>query len=87
MAGLVTKLNRVLKANLDHYQSGLDHIEHSDRVTGFIVSSEFRTLDHRARQKLLATILKRELNDAERTRIGPIVTMTPDEADIGKRAA
>ena len=87
MATLLTKLNKLLSAKLPAFQSGLDYAEGSERVIGFVVSTAFSSTDHRTRQKKLRSILEQELSDEDMARIGPIVTMNPAEADVGRNAA
>ncbi len=89
---LIRKLERLLASHLADFQAGLLPGSGHDRVTGYVVSSEFRGKDHTARQrKLLALLnnLEREgrITGQERARVGPIVTMTPAEAEIGDTAA
>lgn len=78
---LQDKIEGILKAKLENYSSGLETTPGTKRIMGFIVSSSFRS-DHHARQKKLGKILDENLEKHELDRVGPIVTMTPEEAEI-----
>ncbi|MCK4343347.1 MAG: hypothetical protein KAY37_16655 [Phycisphaerae bacterium] len=80
MVKLLKKVENVLNAKLSEFRNGLEE-ETSGRILGFIVSSAFTGRTHEERQARLAKILKKELNSADLAKIGPIVTMTPEEAD------
>ena len=89
---LIKKLNRLLADHLDDFASGLIPGESNDRVLGFIVSAKFVGHDHADRQTMLLDLLRQFVNDGrlserEHERIGPIVTMTPDEATLKDDAA
>lgn len=83
----ISKLNKILGARLKNFQSGLMRGERSNRVMGYIVSTDFSRIDHHRRQEKMMKILEKELTPSELERVGPIVTMTPLEADIGESAA
>ncbi len=78
--GFINKLNHILSDELANFRSGLERGASNDRVTGFVISSDFDRLSHTQRQRRLATILERRLSEGERNRVGPIVTMSQAEA-------
>ncbi len=61
---------------------GLESIASSGRVTGWIATTAFDGRGDRERQALLWELLERELTPAERSRVGPIVALTPAEAEF-----
>lgn len=71
-----------MNGQLSGFVSGLDEDGETGRVMGFIVSSDFDDLDQQVRQQRLKALLESGLSREEMSRIGPIVTMTPDEAVI-----
>jgi acid stress-induced BolA-like protein IbaG/YrbA len=75
-------VNRVLQANLAGYVSALEQVPETGRIMGFVVSSAFTDLSDRKRQRLLNKLLYAALDRQELLRVGPIVTMTPDEASV-----
>ena len=62
--------------------SGLDEDGQTGRVMGFVISSDFDGLDEQSRQQKLKALLESQFRRKQMPRIGPIVTMTPDEAAI-----
>lgn len=87
MRPLIAKVEKVLRTSFASFRSGLEPAERADRVLGFIVSTDFVGLDHGKRQAHLKRVLEQGLSQDELARIGPIITMTPAEADIGEAAA
>ena len=83
MGKIVQKVTKILEQNLDDFRSGLEESQ-TQRITGFIVSSSFSGLSHEQRQDLLweEVLGGDKLTKDERNLLGPIVTMTPDEASI-----
>lgn len=91
-SALIRKLDNALARHLSDYQSGLLPGAGHNRVTGYIVSTDFQGKDHATRQRRLNALLDRlvtcgDLSAVERGRIGPIATMTPAEARISDSAA
>lgn len=82
MASILETIEAILRDQLHGFVSGLDQDEQTDRVMGFVISSDFDDLDQKARQRRLAEPLESRLSPEQMLRIGPIVTMTPDEAAI-----
>ena len=80
---ILSRTEKALAAELSEFRSGLEIAEVSQRVFGFVVSSDFEGMDHHERQGRLRSILQAALAGEELERVGPIVTMTPAEADIG----
>lgn len=73
----------ILQANLrDLRADGLEEVPDTGRVTGFIVSRDFCDMDDNARQDRLWQLLEKDLKPTELQRIGPIVLLTPAEAEI-----
>lgn len=87
LKSLIEKIEQALDAELAEFRSGLEPAERSDRVLGFIVSADFENSEHADRQNRLKSILSNLLDAEEILLVGPIVTMTPDEANIGDSAA
>jgi hypothetical protein len=79
---LIKKIERVLREDFLDFRSGLESAESAERVLGFVVSSDFEGRDDRDRQGKLKTILEGALSRDELRLVGPIVTMTPAEAEI-----
>lgn len=76
------KIIKALRNDLDaELVDGLDTVRETHRVMGFVASKRFKNLDHAARQKLLWKIINK-LDPAPKNNIGPIVTMTPEEAEL-----
>jgi hypothetical protein len=84
---LITKVEMLLATHFSDLRSGLEPAERADRVLGFVVSPDFEGLDHRKRQARLKSALEANLPAEELSLIGPIITMTPAEAEIGDTAA
>ena len=83
MGTLLEKLTHILGQHLDEFRSALEGAPETRRITGFVVSSSFVGLSHQDRQDLLwRTIDDARMTEEECDLIGPIVTMTPDEASL-----
>ncbi len=82
MASILETIEAILRDQLAGFVSGLDQDEQTGRVMGFIISSDFDNLDQKTRQRKFAEALESKLSPDQMLRIGPIVTMTPDEAAI-----
>lgn len=81
MESLQQKVVERLREHLDEdLADGLETVPGSGRVTGWISTAAFEGKDHSARQELLWGIVDRELEEEERAKVGPIVTLTPTEA-------
>jgi len=84
----IKKLDALLATKLKGYRSGLGKNHDRSRILGYVVSSDFSRLDdHAKRQKKLWKILASEFSEKELEDVGPIITMTPAEADVGEDAA
>ena len=83
---LIAKIEKALHTELEDFQSGLLRNMPGERVLGYVVSSDFSGKQHSARQRRLDAILKQALTEEELLRLGPIATLTPQEADIGRKA-
>ena len=57
-------------------------VEGTGRVLGSVITSAFRGLDHDARQQRVWKYLEDALTPEEMQHVGPIVTLTPAEANI-----
>ena len=86
MVKILMRIKRMLKKELAGFESGLDENKQTGRVIGYIVSSDFINLSQKRRQQKLDKLLKAELSKEEMRRVGPIVTMTPEEASIDELA-
>jgi hypothetical protein len=84
---LLRKVNSVLSRKLKDFESGLEHNPISGRILGVAISSDFEDIDHGERQQILKRALTDELSAGELRRVGPIVTMTPNEASLHQEAA
>lgn len=85
---LISKIETLLGKRMRGFHSELVQTYTGERIVGYVVSSEFRPgLDHAPRQRKLRQILESALDPAELEHVGPIVTMTPSEAGIKRRAA
>lgn len=73
-------IEKLRKHFAQHVEDGLETIPKSGRVTGWVAAEAFEELDHRERQKLLWDVLDRELTQEEQSNVGPIATLTPEEA-------
>lgn len=82
MASILETIESILRDQLGGFVSGLDQDEQTGRVMGFVISSDFDDLDQKTRQRKLAEPLESRLSPEQMLCIGPIVTMTPDEAAI-----
>jgi acid stress-induced BolA-like protein IbaG/YrbA len=81
MAQLRQKIIRVLRGQLADLQDALEDLP-GGRVSGVIVSSAFKSMDHQARQEKLNAILKRRLTADELSAVGAIAALTPAEATV-----
>ena len=79
---LLNKTNRILGETLADFDSGLEYVEATQRVMGFVISSDFKGSDHGKRQALRKKVLAAELSPQEMQRVGQIVTMNPVEAQL-----
>lgn len=82
MASNLEQIEKILRDQLGGFVSGLDEDGQTGRVMGFIISSDFDDLDQTTRQRKFTELLKSQLSPDQMLRIGPIVTMTPEEAAI-----
>lgn len=83
---LIRRIDKHLAERLKDYRSGLMPTYLNERIVGYIVSSSFQRLDHGVRQRRLEKLLAEALDPMELLLLGPIVTMTPAEADVGRAA-
>lgn len=83
---LIAKVESVLAAALPGFQSGIQSSVGNARVLGFVVSSEFTGQDHAKRQRRIRSILEESLSAAELLRVGPIAALSPEEAEVKRRA-
>jgi hypothetical protein len=63
----------------------LEEIPETNRVTGVVASGVFAGVDDRTRQEQLWEVLKKDLQPEDLPHVGPIVALTPMEADIDTR--
>jgi len=82
MESLHEKFLEVLTRQYPDLQDGLEVVAETGRVLGSIVSSAFEGLDHEDRQRRVWKLLEDGLSADERCSVGPIVTLTPAEANI-----
>jgi len=71
----------VLRENLNDVQDVLDDLP-GHRISGVVVSSSFKQLDHRARQARVMKLLKQNLTADEFQSVGAIALLTPAEASV-----
>lgn len=83
---LKTKVEKVLASALKGFQSGILLSDSKERVLGYVVSSEFSGQDHAKRQARLNNVLEKALDADELLRLGPIATLSPEEAAITRKA-
>lgn len=81
MVKLHKKIIEVLRSHLNDLYDALDDLP-GGRVSGVVVSSSFKSMDHQSRQKTLNEILKGQLTAAELSSVGVIATLTPAEANV-----
>jgi hypothetical protein len=62
---------------------GLEVIESTGRITGWIASTAFDELDDGERQDLLWGALEQDLSKQDLAHLGPIVALAPVETDFG----
>src|SRR5437773_813872 len=79
---LISKIEKALGTHLPDFRSGLEPTDRAERILGFVVSSDFEGMGHRDRQSRLKSVLEKELTRDELRLLGPIVTMTPVEAEV-----
>ena len=82
MAKLHKKIISALRHSWKEVSDFLDDIPETGRVMGVIASPVFRKLDHEARQRKLWNVLKKALSSEELENVGPIATLTPEEATV-----
>lgn len=83
MDPLQQKVIETLRSHLSRdVEDGLETVPSSGRVTGWVAAAAFEGKDHPQRQKLLWDTLDRELTQQERSKVGPVVTLTPAEAEF-----
>ncbi len=85
MGQLHTKVISALKDRFADIVDGLETVNSTDRVTGWIASRGFNGLEDSQRQDLLWELLEHSLTSEELSRVGPIVTLTPSEVEIDVR--
>ena len=81
MAKLHKKIIDALRAHLHDLHDALEDLP-GGRVSGVVISSSFKSMDHQSRQKKLNEILKSQLTAAELSAVGAIAALTPAEADV-----
>lgn len=81
MAKLHKKIIDVLRPHLNDLYDALDDLP-GGRVSGIVVSSSFKSMDHQARQARLNEILKSQLTADELSAVGAIAALTPAEASV-----
>lgn len=79
---MVKQVNELLGAKLADFVSGLEEDAETGRVMGYVVSSDFDRMEQASRQKRVREILKAALPSEQYRLVGPIVTMSPAEADV-----
>jgi hypothetical protein len=81
MGSLQQKVLKAIRKGLGNdICDGLETV--NGRVTGWIASDAFKKLDDRKRQARLWRVIKQELDPEELANIGPIVTLSPAEAEL-----
>ena len=81
MGRLHQKIIRVLQPHLQDLQDALEDLP-GGRVSGVVVSSTFKSMNHPSRQARLNAILKRGLTPHELSAVGAIAALTPAEANV-----
>lgn len=61
---------------------GLDTVRGSEKVMGFIASDHFEGMEHEQRQDALWRVIDNAFQPDDRQNIGPIATMTLEEARL-----
>lgn len=82
METLHDKVVATLRRRFPDLRDGLDVVPATGRITGIVVSDAFDGDSDADRQKMLCDALQSGLSSEELRQIGPIVTMTPAEAEI-----
>ena len=82
MGSLHDKIIRALKNGFRDLVDGLETVNSAGRVSGFVVSPDFENKDDGARQDRLWHVLDQHLDDETKRQVGPIVALTPAEAEI-----
>ncbi len=82
MASLHEKVIGTLTKRFPDLVDGLETVTSTGRVTGWVATAAFDDLDDRPRQDLLSEVLRDGLDHAELNNVGPIVALTPLEAEI-----
>jgi acid stress-induced BolA-like protein IbaG/YrbA len=81
MGKLHKKIIGVLGAKLSDFEDALEDLP-GGRISGVVVSSSFKSMNHQARQTTLSKILKGGLSDSELSAVGAIAALTPAEANV-----
>jgi hypothetical protein len=82
MGPLHSKVLSSLRAQFPDLVDGLETIESTGRVTGWVGSGRFDGLDDRERQSLLWSVLEKSLDQNELSRLGPIVALASVEMQL-----
>ncbi len=82
MAALLNQVTKVLADRFADFDHHLQKVRETGRITGFIISTSFRGKDDNKRQDMLWNELRAKLPSEDLLRIGAIVAMTPEEAEI-----
>jgi hypothetical protein len=75
----VDRINAALRRQLSAFSPSLIEDVQTGRVTGAIVSADFRGLSPSEREKRVRSILQTELDSDDLGRVGHLVAMTPEE--------
>ena len=81
MARLRQKVVRVLRQQFRDLHDALEDLP-GGRVSGVVISSAFRSMDHQSRQEKLDAALRRGLTAEELAAVGAIAALTPAEANV-----
>ena len=76
------QLIAALSRHFRDLDDGLHEIKATGRVIGFVASPDFMEADHEERQNRLWTAIDAEFTPDQQRNLGPITTMTPDEAKL-----
>lgn len=82
MATLHEQVIAILRAGFSELQDGLETVPETGRVVGAVISPDFRKTDHEQRQNKLWAVLEKHFTKDQLKSVGPIVTLTPLEAQI-----
>jgi hypothetical protein len=75
------KIVELLSEKLANFEDALEKLP-GGRVSGIVVSSSFRSMDHQKRQDKLWRILEKGLTADELAKVGAIALLTPAEAKV-----